>query len=144
MCDYSLHQVRNRPGRVGDKLTTRDFGQGTHGFAESGDTNLAICLLPGTELTFAKEVTQCETLCPWSSKIKHKTAIVSRVNKEWFRTHHDALEFPDGRGVLLTLLAAGQKATILQLPASPKPPERTEGPAIEHFQNLETVECLTL
>jgi hypothetical protein len=33
--------------------------------------------------------------------------------------HHDALEFPDGRVVLLTLLCEGQTATVLQLPAKP-------------------------
>ena len=32
--------------------------------------------------------------------------------------HHDALEFPDGQVVLLTLLKAGQEATVLQLPAT--------------------------
>jgi hypothetical protein len=34
--------------------------------------------------------------------------------------HHDALEFPDGRTVLLTLLREGQAATVLQLPAQSK------------------------
>jgi hypothetical protein len=34
-------------------------------------------------------------------------------------THHDALEFPDGQIVLLTHLRAGQRATVLQLPAQP-------------------------
>ena len=33
--------------------------------------------------------------------------------------HHDALEFPDGRIVLLTRLGEGQEATVLQLPAQP-------------------------
>ena len=33
-------------------------------------------------------------------------------------THHDALEFPDGQVVLLTRLCEGQRATVLQLPAS--------------------------
>jgi hypothetical protein len=33
--------------------------------------------------------------------------------------HHDALEFPDGRIVLLTKLSEGQEATVLQLPAQP-------------------------
>ena len=31
--------------------------------------------------------------------------------------HHDALEFPDGRIVLLTRLSEGQEAMVLQLPA---------------------------
>ena len=29
MCDYSLHHVKTRPAKVGDKLTARDFGLGT-------------------------------------------------------------------------------------------------------------------
>jgi hypothetical protein len=33
---------------------------------------------------------------------------------------HDALEFPDGQIVLLTLLREGQQATVLQLPVEPK------------------------
>ena len=35
------------------------------------------------------------------------------------RTHHDALEFPDGQIVLLTDLFEHQGATVLQLPAQP-------------------------
>jgi hypothetical protein len=31
MCDFSLHNVRSRPAKVGDKLTTRDFGTDTRG-----------------------------------------------------------------------------------------------------------------
>jgi hypothetical protein len=30
--------------------------------------------------------------------------------------HHDAIEFPDGSNVLVTLLVEGQRATVLQLP----------------------------
>jgi hypothetical protein len=56
MCDYSLHNVTTRPAKVGDRLTTRDFGTGTHGFAASEDASVAVCLLPGSELSFAEEV----------------------------------------------------------------------------------------
>ena len=56
MCDYSLHHVKSRPARVGDKLTTRHFGTGTRGFAASEDASVAVCVLPGTELSFAEEV----------------------------------------------------------------------------------------
>ena len=37
MCDYSLHHVASRPAKVGDQLTTRDFGTGTRGFAAAQD-----------------------------------------------------------------------------------------------------------
>ena len=46
MCDYSLHNVASRPARVGDKLTTRDFGTGTRGFAASENARVAVCVLP--------------------------------------------------------------------------------------------------
>jgi hypothetical protein len=39
------------------------------------------------------------------------------VNKDQPFKHHDALEFADGRIVLLTRLSEGQEATVLQLPA---------------------------
>jgi hypothetical protein len=37
------------------------------------------------------------------------------VNLDNPHTHHDALEFPDGRIVLLTHLRPGQHASVLQL-----------------------------
>jgi hypothetical protein len=121
-CDYSLHNVKSRPAKVGDKLTTRDFGTGTRGFAASEDPSVAVCVLPGTELAFAYEVKRLPTrlwLCHDESAIEYKTAIFRQVNKDKSAAHHDALEFPDGRTVLLTRLCAGQEATVLQLPARP-------------------------
>jgi hypothetical protein len=122
MCDYSLHSVRSRPAKVGDKLTTRDFGTGTRGFAASEDASIAVCVLPGTELAFAQEV-KCLPVRLWSwhdQVIKHTTAIFRQINKEKMMAHHDALEFSDGQIVLLTSLSEGQQATVLQLPAEPK------------------------
>ena len=122
MCDYSLHSIKSRPAKVGDKLTTRDFGTGTRGFAPSEDASVAVCVRPGTELSFAREVT-CQSIgmLGWRDKvIKHKTAIFRQINKERIAAHHDALEFPDGRIVLLTCLREGQEATVLQLPAQPR------------------------
>ena len=117
MCDYSLHAVKSRPARVGDKLIVRDFGTGTRGFSASEDKHIAVCLLPGTELAFKEEVRRVR-LWPWSDRfIKHKTAIFRHINPNHPMTHHDALEFPDGKIVLLTLLKKHQRATVLQLPA---------------------------
>jgi hypothetical protein len=121
MCDFSLQSVRSRPAKVGDKLVTRDFGTGTRGFAAADDPGLAVCVMPGTELAFAGEVTCLPTgLLGWKTKtINHQTAIFRQVNKDKLAAHHDALEFPDGRTVLLTVLCEGQAATVLQLPAQP-------------------------
>ena len=121
MCDYSLHSVKSRPAKVGDKLTTHDFRTGTRGFAAPEDVNVAACVLSGTELSFTDEI-RClpAGLIPWRDKIiAHKTAIFRQINKEKVATHHDALEFPDGRIALLTTLCEGQQATVLQLPAEP-------------------------
>jgi len=128
MCDYSLHNVKSRPAKVGDKLTTRDFGTGTRGFAASENSTVAVCVLPGTELAFAHEVKRLPArLWAWHDQvIKHTTAIFRQINKEKMAAHHDALEFPDGQIVLLTSLSEGQQATVLQLPAEPKTAHEAE------------------
>ena len=121
MCDYSLQSTMSRPAKVGDKLTTRDFGTGTRGFAASENRAVAVCVLPGTELAFSEEVAipAFGLLLSKKKKMGHRTAIFRQINKSQPRTHHDALEFPDGQVVLLTYLCEGQEATVLQLPAQP-------------------------
>jgi hypothetical protein len=122
MCDYSLQHVRSRPAKVGDKLTTRDFGTCTRGFAAAEDAGVAVCVLPGTELAFSSAVTvaHLRLLAGWKVEtLGYATAIFRQVNKSEPWKHHDALEFPDGRIVLLTRLSEGQEATVLQLPAQP-------------------------
>jgi len=121
MCDYSLLNVKSRPARVGDKLTTRDFGTGTRGFAAAEDATVAVCVQPGSELSFASEV-ECMPagVFAWRNRtVAHKTAVFRQVNRDQACTHHDALEFPDGETVFLTSLREGQEARVLQLPAQP-------------------------
>jgi hypothetical protein len=86
---------------------------------------MAVCILPGTELAFTGEVACLPAgLLGWKTKtINYQTAIFRQLNKDKMAAHHDALEFPDGRTVLLTLLCEGQTATVLQLPAHPKTAE---------------------
>ena len=127
MCDYSLQSVLSRPAKVDDRLTTRDFGTGTRGFSAAENPQIAVCVLPGTELSFTAPVT-CQSigLFPWRDRtLKYQTAIFRQINKDRTAAQHDALEFPDGRLVLLTLLSEGQEATVLQLPALPKTPAET-------------------
>ena len=42
MCDYSLHHVKTRPAKVGDKLITHRFGSGTTGFSAPEDIGVAV------------------------------------------------------------------------------------------------------
>jgi hypothetical protein len=121
MCDYSLHHVQSRAAKVGDKLTTRNFGTGTRGFAAPEAPATAVCVLPGTEIAFSEEIAFVPPNGPRSEvrKATFKTAIFRQVNKDMPRAHHDALELPDGQTVLLTDLCEGQAAVVLQLPAQP-------------------------
>ncbi|HKD26924.1 MAG TPA: hypothetical protein VKC66_13610 [Xanthobacteraceae bacterium] len=124
MCDYSLHYVKSRPAKVGEKLTTINFRTGTRGFAAPEDSTTAVCILPGTELAFSEEV-KCASFRLFGCKaetIKFRTAIFRQINKDVPRVHHDALEFPDSTCVLVTDLLEGQEATVLQLPAQPQTP----------------------
>jgi hypothetical protein len=128
MCDYSLHNVTSRPAKVGDKLTTRDFGTGTHGFAASENAGIAVCVLPGTELAFTDPV-ECGPagLLGWVRKtVDYRTAIFRQINMERAAAHHDALEFPDGQVALLTSLKEGQEAVVLQLPTRLQNPSDAE------------------
>jgi hypothetical protein len=90
---------------------------------------IRVCVLPGTELSFAGEVKCLPVgLLAWREKvIKHKTAIFRQMNKERVAAHHDALEFPDGQILLLTFLCEGQQATVLQLPVQPRNAVEVEG-----------------
>jgi hypothetical protein len=122
MCDYSLGLVASRPAKVGDELVTTKFQNSlTRGFTTIGEPNVAVCLLPGTEVAFEKEV-QYERFFSFlpNMKLGKKVARFRRINMGKPNVHHDAVEFPDGETVLLTRLCEGQHATVLQLPASPR------------------------
>jgi hypothetical protein len=131
MCDYSLQHVASRPAKVGDKLVSTRFSNSiTGGFAAVGEPNVAVCLLPGTEVAFEKEV-EYESRGLFSNwipgkKLGEKVARFRQVKKEQLHVHHDALEFPDGQIVLLTCLSRGQQATVLQLPAAPRTAQESE------------------
>ena len=119
MCDFSLHNAKSRPAKVGDKLTTHNFGTGTRGFAAPEDCSVAVCVLPGTELAFETSV-KYQTTLMFRASTGHTVAIFRQINKGALHTNHDALEFPDGEIVLLTRLCEGQQATVLTLPTQPK------------------------
>jgi hypothetical protein len=123
MCDYSLHHVASTPAQVGDKLVTTSFSMsGTRGFAAEGRPDVVVCIPPGAELAFEKDVCvdRAMGLLP-SRKIAARVARFREVNLDQPYAYHDALEFPDGLIIHLTNLAVGQRATVLQLPAQPRP-----------------------
>ena len=128
MCDYSLELVASRAAKVGDRLVTTQFKHTiTRGFAGVGAPDIAVCILPGTELAFERDVEYDHFLGFFPRRRLHeRVARFRQINMNDPSKHHDALEFPSGEVVLLHRLYEGQRATVLQLPAMGAP-ERAEG-----------------
>jgi hypothetical protein len=125
MCDYSLEFIASRPAKIGDRLISTGFRNTiSRGFASIDDRNVAVCLLPGTELAFAEEV-KCDTFF-FSRGTGHKTATFQKINEGQSARHHDALEFSDGTTVLLLHLCKDQIATVLQLPTNASLDQKVE------------------
>ena len=117
MCDYSLHLVSSRPAKVGDKLVSSAFQRtSTLGFTAVGEPNVAVCLLPGTEVAFEANARYGGFLGMFARRASSPVARFRQVNVENPHVHHDALEFTDGHVVSLQQLVPGQVATVLQLP----------------------------
>jgi hypothetical protein len=79
--------------------------------------------MPGTEVAFEQEA---ESAHPFAwlfprlgfGKIGARVARFRQINLDYPTAHHDALEFANGKVVLVNALRPGQRATVLQLPAS--------------------------
>jgi hypothetical protein len=105
---------------VGDKLITTRFGKSlTRGFCTARERRVAVCVQPGTELAFDHEI---EIHAPFRlfpvRSLGASVARFRRVNEDKPLSHHDALELPSGQIALLTSLTEGQRATVIQLPAT--------------------------
>src|SRR5262249_280739 len=130
MCDYSLRAVATRPAEVGETLITTTFrGTSTRGFASESDPATAVCILPGTHLTFAANV-RADSRWIWPKTLDFRVGKFGMVDPHIPDRHHDAVEFPDGTFVLVTQLCEGQRVTVLQLPVR-------EGQQIEKKTDLE-------
>ena len=118
MCDYSLHAVATRPAEVAETLVSTKFHSTiTRGFASPDNPQVAVCLRPGTEIAFEKDA-QTDGMT-FRKNVGDRLARFRQIDTNKSHQHHDALEFSNGTIVLVTDLAAGQSATVLQLPASP-------------------------
>jgi hypothetical protein len=119
MCDYSLEHIASREAEVGDRLVSTRFGDSiTRGFSAESNPGVAVCLRPGTELAFERDVEFDHILSRGREFVPSRVARFRQIDTESPHVHHDALEFPDGRVVLVTRLVEGQHATVLQLPAT--------------------------
>jgi hypothetical protein len=122
MCDYSLHCVQSRAAKAGDLLITSEFrGTATRGFSAVGEPGIAVCLLPGTELVFSEDAACDHPFAKLFPRMRFggigaRLARFRQINQASADMHRDAVEFANGKVVLLTRLRPGQTATVLQLP----------------------------
>jgi len=127
MCDYSLQHVASRPAAAGETLLSTRFGEAiTRGFASPDRPGVAVCLLPGTELTFERDVEFDDLFGNGRRTVAARVARFRQVDRDQRHMHHDALEFPGGEVMLVTRLVEGQRVTVLQLPAAPRATKETE------------------
>jgi hypothetical protein len=134
MCDYSLQHLASRPAKVGDVLVTTKFSDSiTRSFTDVDQPRVAVCLLPGTEIAFAQDVEYDHFLALFRNrKVGATVARFRRIDTDREHVHHDALEFPNGKILLLTQLSEGQLATVLQLPVTAPPaPDTAEQATID-------------
>jgi len=139
MCDYSLHHVASRAAKVSDRLVTTKLARSSaRGFAAVGERGaklvihdsppqVAVCLLPGTELAFDDEVRYDRAFSLFgNARVNHKVARFRQIEVDDPHVQHDALEFPNGQVLKLTQLSAGQTATVLQLPVATQHQDHVE------------------
>src|ERR1043166_6988406 len=91
MCDYSLHAVASRPAVVGETLITTTFrGTSTRGFASETEPEVAVCMLPGTELAFEREV-KYDNRWIWTRTLDWRVGQFNQIEPETTDRHHDAI-----------------------------------------------------
>lgn len=137
MCDYSLHHVSSRSAQVGDELVTMELARSkARGFAAVGEIGtklvvhddapqVAVCLLPGTELAFDAAVEYDRAFSPkvfgirifGKARVNCTVASFRQIDLDDPYVQHDALEFPNGQIIKVNRLIEDQTATVLQLPA---------------------------
>ncbi len=92
MCDYSLHAVASRPAVVGETLITTTFpGTSTRGFASEREPAMAVCMLPGTELAFARDV-KYDNRWIWTRTLDWRVGQFNQIAPDVPDRHHDAIE----------------------------------------------------
>jgi predicted ester cyclase len=74
-------------------------------------------MLPGTELAFADNV-RYDNRWIWTRTANFRVGKFNAIDTHIPDRHHDAIEFPDGSHVLVTLLCEGQRVTVLQMPVT--------------------------
>src|SRR5258707_13535498 len=101
MCDYSLHAVATRPAQVGETLISTTFrGTSTRGFASEKEPEVAVCMLPGTELAFAEDV-RYNNRWIWTKSVNFRVGNFGPTDPEVPHRHIDAIQCPTRSAILV-------------------------------------------
>jgi hypothetical protein len=121
-CSTGSEAALSRHGRR--LVTTRIPNSITRGLAGVGESEVAVCLLSGTEVAFDRE-SKYEHMFRWCStrSIDRKVARFRQRNMYDRHMQHDVLEFHNGKTVLVTRLIENQTLTVLQLPVTAAVPD---------------------
>ena len=115
-----------RPAKIGDELITSRSSP--CGFAAVGKPDGAISLLTGTELAFDKDIKYYHRFSLLRFSRGYKAAKFRQFSPGKHSDECDAIEFSDGRIVMVSELVDGQTATVVQVPPAdawrPTPPCR--------------------
>jgi len=86
----AIEHLKSRPAKIGDQLVTTKFGRMcTIGFCAVGEPRLAVCIKPGTELAFEREIEREALL--FKRRLGSRVARFRLVNEDRKYVHHDAL-----------------------------------------------------
>jgi len=117
MCNYSNYAAETRDAVQGEVLVVH-YG----GFSDPENLNIAVCLKPGTELGFDEPIRHRGSYRysnhQWPNQLVDDRVLQVARSRIVGPENLDALEFSDGRYMLLSNLIAGQRAKVLQLPSA--------------------------
>ena len=132
MCDYSLTNVPNRLAEESETLVVHRFPSGTKGFTSPADlksaekprgafgllmalsrpsVSCAVCIPPGARLLLHDLP---ERLQQQLEVAAQEEVTFTQLSAEAYR-HRDAIQFANGRQVLLQSLPQGQRVEVLCL-----------------------------
>ena len=141
MCDYSLHGLPNRLARDGEELVAHRFSTGAIGLASPAEvcravnwTNksekkkfwsaikalilppawpeaAAVCIPPGARLRMMDIPVNLQQ----ELGVGPEEAVIFTQTTAMPNTYHDAVQFENGRQVLLQVLKEGQRVRVLSL-----------------------------
>lgn len=140
MCDYSAGGVQHRDAKTGERLVTGSISYHTIGFRSPKDPGVAVCALPGMEITLSgipEEIQKRYGVGPESTATFRKIEPGNTIPRNEFHLYRDAVEFPNGELAKLMELGPGVHAEVLKVPViTPEEHERLYG-NVDAFPELE-------